>query len=220
MQTLNVHQMMELYGTILPLAILLVNDDEDRAFLCEVYLQYKALIYKVASDYFKHNQVEIEDAVGESVERLCKYCKNFRAIPCNKMAAYIVKLVENVCRTRLRAIMMEKNHYAFSIDEEQSEQIPTHDSVLETVFSHFYAEELLAMFDRLNEYDRELIRMRHVDQMSYAEIAKALQMNEGSVRTALSRAKHRLKKIGAGDKEENHDDAEKIRDRCGSKFAG
>lgn len=211
MQTLNVHQLLELYGTMLPLAILLVNDDEDQAFLCEVYLQYKALIYKVASDYFKHNQAEIEDAVGESVERLCKYCKKFRAIPFNKMPAYVVKLVENVCRTRLRAIMVEKEHYAFSMDEEQSEQLSSQDSVLETVFSHFYAEELLVMFDQLSERDRELIRMRHVDQMSYAEMATALRMNEGAVRTALSRAKQRLEKMDVRRKEENRDDAEDFR---------
>ena len=192
---------------MLPLALLLVHDEDDQAFLCEIYLQYKALIYKVASDYWKPNQAEIEDAVGESVERLCKYCDKIRAVPCNKRASYIVKLVENVCRTRLRAMMTEKQHCAFSMDEEQSEQITAQDSVVETVFSHFYAEELIAMFDRLNERDQELIRMRHVDQMSYAEMAKALQMSEGSVRTALNRAKHRLEKMGAENKEESYHDA-------------
>lgn len=210
MQTMNLHQMMELYGAMLPLAIMLVKDDEDRAFLCEIYLQYKTLIYKVASDYFKPNQAEIEDAVGESVERLCKYCDTFRKVPCNKMASYIVKLTENVCRTRLRIMMMEKNHCAFSMDEEQSQQIPAQDHGLETVFSRFYAGELLAMFDGLNVRDQELIRMRYVDQMSYAEMAQALQMSEGSVRTALCRAKHRLEKMVAGEKEANHDDAENL----------
>lgn len=206
MQPLNIHPMMDLCGTMLPLAILLVRDDRDRAFLCEVYLQYKALIYKVASDYFKPNRAEIEDAVSASVERLCKHCKKIRAVPCNKMPSYVVRIVENVCRTRLRAIKVEKKHYAFSMDEEQSEWLPHRDNVVETVFSHFYAEELLAMFDRLSERDQELIRMRHVDQMSYAEMAEALQMNEGSVRTALCRAKKRLEKLYAAKKEEDRDD--------------
>lgn len=196
MQTFHVHQMTELYGTVIPLAILLIEDDDDRAFLSDAYIQYKALMYKVASDYFKPNKADIEDAVSESVERLCKYCKNFRATPCNKRASYVVKLVENVCRTQLRARIMEKDRYAFSMDEEQCEHIPAEHNVLETVFSHMYAEELIELFDQLSSRDKELIRMRHVDQMSYTEIAKALKMKEGTVRTALSRAKQRLEAIG------------------------
>lgn len=192
MQTFHVHQMMELYGTVSPLAILLIEDDEDRAFLSDAYIQYKALMYKVASDYFKSNKADIEDAVGESVERLCKYCKSFRAVPCNKRASYVVKLVENVCSTRLRAKIMEKDRYAFSMDEEPYEHFPAEDNVLETVFSHLYAEELIALFDQLPKKDQELIRMRHVDQMSYTEMAQTLNMKEGTVRTALSRAKQRL----------------------------
>lgn len=202
MQTFHVHQMMELYGTVIPLAILLIEDDEDRAFLSDAYIQYKALMYKVASDYFKPNKADIEDAVGESVERLCKYCKNFRAVPCNKKASYVVKLVENVCRTQLRARIMEKDRYAFSMDEEQYEHFSADDNVLDTVFSHLYAEELIELFDQLSARDKELIRMRHVDQMSYEEIAKALKMKEGAVRTALSRAKQRLEEIGPVWKEE------------------
>lgn len=203
MQTFHVHQMMELYGTVIPLAILLIEDDEDRAFLSDAYIQYKALMYKVASHYFKPNKADIEDAVGESVERLCRYCKNFRAIPCNKRASYIVKLVENVCRTQLRARIMEKDRCAFSVDEEQCEHFPADDNVQETVFSHLCAEALIELFDQLSERDKELIRMRHVDQMSYAEIANTLNMKEGAVRTALSRAKQRLEAIGPVWKENN-----------------
>ena len=117
------------------------------------------------------------------------------------LRTYLVRLVENVCRTRLRRLMLEKDHYAFSLDDVQSEPLPAQENVEETVFSHFYAEELLEMLDRLNTRDRELIYMRHVDRMSYAEMAKALHMKEGTVRTALLRAKQRLKEIGVKEKE-------------------
>lgn len=201
---LNIHQIAKLYGAVLPLAILLVCDEDDRAFLSETYLQYKALMYKVANDYFKPDQQAIEDAMSEAIERLCQYCGKVRAVPCNKRPAYLVRLVENVCRTRLRNLMLEKNRYAFSIDDAQSEFLIAQENVEETVFSHFYAEELLEMFDRLNARDRELICMRHVDGMSYAEMAKALHMKEGAVRTALLRAKQRLKEIGIKQREASH----------------
>lgn len=214
MQILNIIQMIEMYGAVLPIAILLIDDDDDRTFLSGLYLQYKPLIYKIASDFLKPNQQEIEDAVGEAVERMCRYCKSIRAVPCNRMPSYIVRLVENICRTRIRTMMMEKDRYAFSIDEEHGAQIPVQEDVQETVFSRFYAEEILEMFDRLSMRDRELIRMRHVDQMSYAEIAKALHMREGAVRTALARAKQRLEKMSVRRKEEEHRDTDGIQDGC------
>ena len=198
---LNAHQMIELYGAVLPMAVLLVRDDDDRAFLSETYLQYRALMYKIASDYFKPDAQAIEEVMSEAVERLCRYCEQIRAVPWNKRPAYLVRLVENVCRTRLRRLMLEKGHYAVSLDDVQSEPLPAQENVEETVFSHFYAEELLEMLDRLNTRDRELIYMRHVDRMSYAEMAKALHMKEGTVRTALLRAKQRLKEIGVKEKE-------------------
>lgn len=198
---LNAHQMIELYGAVLPMAVLLVRDDDDRAFLSETYLQYRALMYKIASDYFESDAQAIEEVMSEAVERLCRYCEQIRAVPCNKRPAYLVRLVENVCRTRLRCLMLEKDHYAFSLDDVQSEPLPAQENVEENVFSHFYAEELLAMLDRLNARDRELIYMRHVDRMSYAERAKALHMKEGTVRTALLRAKQRLKEIDIKEKE-------------------
>ena len=118
---LNAHQMIELYGAVLPMAVLLVRDDDDRAFLSETYLQYKALMYKIASDYFKPDVQAIEEVMSEAVERLCRYCEQIRAVPCNKRPAYLVRLVENVCRTRLRRLMLEKDRYAFSLDDAQSE---------------------------------------------------------------------------------------------------
>lgn len=145
---LNAHQMIELYGAVLPMAVLLVRDDDDRAFLSETYLQYRTLMYKIASDYFKPDVQAIEEVMSEAVERLCRYCEQIHVVPCNKRPAYLVRLVENVCRTRLRRLMLEKDHYAFSLDDAQSEPLPAQENVEETVFSHFYAEELLAMLDR------------------------------------------------------------------------
>lgn len=89
---LNAHQMIELYGAVLPMAVLLVRDDDDRAFLSETYLQYRALMYKIASDYFKPDVQAIEEVMSEAVERLCRYCEQIRAVPCNKRPAYLVRL--------------------------------------------------------------------------------------------------------------------------------
>lgn len=84
----------------------------------------------------------------------------------------------------------------------QSEPLPTQENVEETVFSHFYAEELLEMLERLNTRDRELIYMRHDGPNELTpKWQKRCHMKEGTVRTALLRAKQRLKEIDVKEKE-------------------
>lgn len=195
MQPIDGNQIAELYGTVIPLAILLIENDEEREFLSEAYVQYKALMCQTAIHFFRGNQAEVDDAVGASVERLCKYSKNFSAVPCNKRASYIVKLVENVCRTRLRTIIQQKDQCAFSVDDEVFDQFPAPEDVQEIVFSRIRAGELLRAFKLLTSHDQELIRMRHVDGLSYAAMAQKLYMSEGAVRTALVRARQRWEQL-------------------------
>lgn len=84
MQFLPGRETIDVCGTILPLAILLIENDEDRQFLTDMYLQYRKLMYKIASHYFQSDYNEIEDVVSTSVERMCKFCKNIQTVPCNK----------------------------------------------------------------------------------------------------------------------------------------
>ncbi|MBR6219966.1 MAG: sigma-70 family RNA polymerase sigma factor [Clostridia bacterium] len=197
MQNLPGRETMDFCGTVLPLAILLIENDEDRQFLTEMYLQYRKLMYKTASHYFQANSTEIEDAVSASVERMCKYCKNIQAVTCNKRTAYIVRLVENVCRTRIRAIARQRDREQFPAEENWENDIPDTEDTEAIVFSHLRANDLLMSFDRLSVRDQELIRMRHIDYMEFEEMAREMGMTVSAVRTALFRAKQRWKKLAS-----------------------
>lgn len=174
-------QMIETAGMVLPLAILLIDSDEDRAFLTEMYLQYRALMYKTAIDFFGEGNEEVVDAVSTFVE-------------CNKRASYVVLSVGNVCRDRLREIMRQRNAYDDILGDELTEQTPCEKDVHGIAFDRVYALDMLNAFDELSE--RDLIAMRHIDGMAYDEMAAALHMKEGAVRTALSRAKRHLEQLG------------------------
>ncbi|NLO13311.1 MAG: sigma-70 family RNA polymerase sigma factor, partial [Clostridiales bacterium] len=58
----------------------------------------------------------------------------------------------------------------------------------EAALSRFFAVDLLQSFGQLNEREKQLIRLRHIDGMEYEDIALILGMKEAAVRTALSRA--------------------------------
>lgn len=197
MQYLLGRETIDFCGTVLPLAILLIENDEDRQFLTDMYLQYRKLMYKIASHYFQSDYNEIEDAVSTSVERMCKFCKNIQTVPCNKRTSYIVRFVENVCRTRIRAISRQRDKEQFPTEENWEIDIPDTEDTEAIVLSHLRANDLLMSFDRLNSRDQELIRMRHIDYMEFEEMAHEMGMTVSAVRTALFRAKQRWKKLAS-----------------------
>lgn len=196
---------MELSGATLPLSILLIENDEDRQFLTEMYLQYRPLMYKIASQFFSDNYAEMEDAVGGAVERLCKKCETLRQVTCNKRASYIVSTVRNVCLTRLREIGLQRRSRDYTADSEVVDSVPGQEDVQGIVFDRVFASDLLDAFPELSEKDRDLIRFRHMDMMSYDEIAAHMGITEIAARTAVSRAKSKLERLAMNKKRDEHD---------------
>ena len=48
-------------------------------------------------------------------------------------------------------------------------------------------------YKELSQRDQDIIWMRHVENMEYSEMAKMLNMQEGAIRTAIVRAKAKLR---------------------------
>lgn len=206
MQHFDIGNMMELYGTALPLAILLMDDEGDRQFLADLYLENERLMYKVARGFFPGDSGEAEDAVQSAVERLCAKCSTLRTVACNKRRAYIVTTVRNCCLSRLR----EKNRHDakrdYSADPDTIEQLPDSEDMQGFVFDRVYAVDLLDSFAGLSEKDKQLIRMFHIDRLGYGAIMDILgYSNEGAVRTAVSRAKSRLVHLAEQQKRNDND---------------
>ncbi len=195
MQSIDPGRFLELYGSVLPLAILLIEDDEDRAFLSDFYIQYKPLMYSTASKFFAKDFAELEDVVGETVERICKNCDKIKAVECNKRYSYLISIIRHVCYRRLATIRKQNAAHVYSTDQETLEQVPGADDVHALVFDKAYASDLLNSFPELSTKDKDLIRMRHIDMLDYDEIAEVCGINEGAARTAVSRAKKRLEHL-------------------------
>lgn len=181
----------------LPLAMLMLASNEDRQFVEQLYFEYRRLMYFVAGKYFGHNDAEIEDAISSVVENMCKYVDAFRAVECNKRKSYVFSSIENVCRRRLRELGKQKLYQDDSATQETIERIPDTADVYTSVFAYADAITLLDELEGISERDKELFRMRHVEKLTFAEIANQLCMTEQAVRTALTRAKQRVRKRAA-----------------------
>ncbi|HPJ03234.1 MAG TPA: sigma-70 family RNA polymerase sigma factor [Candidatus Limiplasma sp.] len=195
METQSNYQALEMCATMLPLSILMIRNDKKRQLITEIYLQHRLLMYKVACQFFHNQNAEADDAVSAAVEQLCEKSDRILAIECNKRASYIVSMVRNVCLSRLRKLKRQHKHVDFGPDGDALENVPGDDDVQEMVFSRMTALDMLDVYAELSERDRELIRLRHMDQMNYEDIAVVIGLSESSTRTAVSRAKKRLKQL-------------------------
>ena len=68
MKNFDMNQIMGLSGAVLPLSILLIENDEDRQFLTEMYLQYRPLMYKIAFQFFLKVDGSLEKAAMKADE--------------------------------------------------------------------------------------------------------------------------------------------------------
>lgn len=191
----DMSQIAKYYGIVLPISILMIETDDDREFICRLYIDYRKLMFAVAYEYFNENDSDIDDVVGITVERLCRYCSTVRKIPENRIKQYIVSITGNVCRDLLRKRKRLGDITDTSYTDKMLEEIPDSHNPIDTIFDQASAQELIAAFDLLPLRERELIRMRHVDKSSIGIIAKELNISENTARTALSRARKHLIKL-------------------------
>lgn len=180
-----------------PIAVLALRSDDDRRFVTEIYLQCRELMYKEAKRYFGSCTADIEDAMSAAVERMCLYVERFRAVEEGKMKGYVLRVIGNVCREQKMAQRARDALRDPAVSAETIENIADASDPYVSVFDHADTVALLAALSGLSEKEKDLIRLKHIDQMENSEIAERLQLSEGAVRTALSRAKRHLRDLAS-----------------------
>lgn len=185
-----------------------LKSDKDRQYASQLYDSYKGLFYKVAVQFFEQDTAEVEDAVSDALEAMCAYLPAIRKVPPSRLPAYMISIARHVCLLRLKDRNREKRHLIRLEASELENTLSSGDSLEDTAFSRANALALLDSFRQLTPRDRELIRMRHIDMMEYSDIALAMNMKEGAVRTALTRAKQRM--VSQAKSEVMNDDAELV----------
>jgi len=97
----------------------------------------------------------------------------------------------NVLRNRRRSL--RRRDRALTRLQVDANRAPNpEDNLDERVADVDLAQNVIAALDRLRPADREVIVLHVIEQLSYAEIAEALNIAEGTVASRLSRARKRL----------------------------
>ena len=172
----------------IPVAILSIGNEDDRAFMVRLYVDYRWLMYKVALSVVREPQLA-EDMVSQTLCEMIDNLEKIRAVDCCKLRGYIVSFVRNVSVDFVRK-RDRQGKYLFLTGEEA--EVAAEDSVDENLIRMAEIDALTRGFARLSENDRPLLTMKYFDGLSDEEIAARLGVAKASVRTYLMRARNRL----------------------------
>lgn len=172
----------------IPVAILSIGNEDDRAFMVRLYVDYRWLMYKVALSIVREPPLA-EDMVSQTLCEMIDNLEKIRAVDCCKLRGYIVSFVRNVSVDFVRK-RDRQGKYFFLTGEEA--EVAAEDSVDENLIRTAEIDALKRGLARLSENDRLLLTMKYFDGLSDEEIAARLGVAKASVRTYLMRARNRL----------------------------
>ena len=165
------------------------GDEASFALLYDKYIKqiYRFTVLKVNS------QEEAEDITHDvflsAWQNLGSF--KFRGFP---LSSWLYRIARNKIIDYYRA-----NNVAFADLEEVGETLPSDENLELTMDLTLNAEALRNLIKRLNPDQQDVLIMRFVEDLSYDEIARALNKTEGAVRIIQHRALNTLRQL-AGDK--------------------
>ena len=127
----------------------------------------------------------------------------------SSFSTWLFRLTSNICLDYLRA---KKRRAAVSLtmsgDDEEETQLDIPDPGMGPEEAAIAAEDKRLLMEALNSLpadQRQIITLRAINDLSYAEIAQILNLQEGTVKSRLSRARTALrnKLLQSGNNSEN-----------------
>lgn len=174
-----------------PLFIQALLDEDDRAFIEKLYLEYRDLMFRVAYGML-HDTHNTKDAINSACASLCKHAQRLKQMACCKQRAYIVTTIENACRDLMRA----NAKYVLNDKDEVFNEIPDRNvDVEDAVLCIDSVERLKRALVRLPVRERIALEMKYFEGQDDETIAQAIGIKAGSVRTAIPRAREHVRKI-------------------------
>lgn len=169
---------------MLPLMITAIEDEDDKAFMTWLYLQYRRLIY---SEIQKITDDDVEDLLQLAIEKLIDKLPLLREMDRGKLVNYIISTAKNTAFSSLRGKRQE------ALWEDQ-EQLPDPKPMPEeSVITQEAMSSLARVWNSLDERTQYLLSAKYILNKSGREIADDLKMSPDNVRMALVRAKKKAR---------------------------
>ena len=173
-------------GSMLPLIIMAIEDEDDKAFMTWLYLQYRCLIYSEVRKIVG-NTDEVEDLLQSVVEKLIEKLPLLRGMEQSRLVNYIISTAKNTAYNSLRG---KEQEILWGDQEGPADPAPMPED-------HILAQEDLYRLARvwldLDKKTQYLLSAKYILKKSGKEIASDLNMPPDNVRMALVRARRKAR---------------------------
>jgi RNA polymerase sigma-70 factor (ECF subfamily) len=165
---------------------------KSREALSQFLRTIEPFIYQTAY-YLTGKKMDAEDVTQDSLWRICRNLHQYQGQ--GSLRGWIHRVVLNTFREQAR----KRKAQTVEFDEVMQSMLPSNDpSVEQQVETKLTEESLNEAISRLPVNYREVLVLRHVQEMSYQEIADVLDLTEAQVKTRLFRAREKLKTLFYG----------------------
>jgi len=176
---------------LIPVVILSLESERDREFMSNLYMKYRALMYKVVWVSMGYSE-DADDIISDSLVAMIKNIETLKKLSDNEKRSYIVKTVRSKGINSWKKAK-EYRQYFQSTGKEEMESLSDNSKGIGTIS---FFEELDAVnraIDALPENEKRVIRMKFLEDKSDKEIAEQIGIAESSIRKYLQRAKKHIK---------------------------
>lgn len=178
---------------MIPVAILAINNEDDRSFMERIYLDYRRLMYSIAYQILR-DHFSTEDVINTTCEALCKKIPLLRSFDKAKLQAYIVFSCKNRALNALKARKRRNARLFYDIDALDN-TISSNDTVIDHLIREAEIAELVDALNQLASKERDILQQKYLLQKSDVEIASIYGIKPDSVRYYLTLARRHLGEV-------------------------
>lgn len=146
---------------------------------CNYILQYQTDMFRFAKSIVG-NSIDGEDAVQEAILKAYEKLDTLRSQ--RKFKSWIFQILVNECY----AILKKRKRQGLT----ETGEIPQ-----QQVFDVIEEGEVLLLVNQMRSEYRQVLLLYYYSEFSVKEIAKILEISQGTVKSRLSRGREQLKKV-------------------------
>jgi RNA polymerase sigma-70 factor, ECF subfamily len=163
----------------------------DRLALEALIVRYQTYVYRLCCLVMRNEQ-DAEDMTQETFLRACRALPRFQVREGISFEAWLYRIAVNCCRSRMRRKWYQVLPWPDPAPQLVAEPEEQPERKLE---QNEWKAEIMEAIDSLGEKHRLIVILRYYAGMSNEEIAEALDLPSGTVRSRLHTARQRLKEI-------------------------
>ena len=176
-----------------PIAILGIENEDDRVFMEKLYIDHRQLMFKLAFSVL-HDFQDTEDAINTACVSLINNISLLRGFDSCTLRSYIVSTIRNTAlnivnkrnRIRTRSVADPESSFATIVSDEPE--------VDRRILQQSEIEGLKRALQKLPEREMSLLQMKYVMELPDDQIAKELGIKPASVRAYLTKARRLARK--------------------------